>query len=83
MGQQVVAVVAEAGALKLWVRSREGASSRCADRFGSRQPRRLSAVGQARTVDRGVVVGAVGQVPRESSRGLAASVLRMLRRMSS
>ena len=78
-----MAVVAEAGALKLWVRSREGARSRCADLFGLRQAWRLFAVGQARTVDRGVVVGAVGQVSRESSRGLAASVLRMLRGMSS
>ena len=83
MGQQVVAVVAEAGALKLWVRSREGVSSRCADLPGSRQPWGMSAVGQARAVGRGVVVGAAGQVLRESFRGLAASVLRMLRRMSS
>ena len=78
-----MAVVAEAGALKLWVRSGEVVSRHCADPFGSRQPRRVSRVGQARGVDCGVVVGWVGEVRRESFRGLAVSVLMMLCRRSS
>ena len=83
MGQQFVAAVAEAGALNPQALSREGASSRCADLLGSLQRWGMFALGQARAVGRGVVVRVAGQVPRELFRGLAASVLRMLRRMSS
>ena len=82
MGQQFVAAVAEAGALNRQALSREGVSSRCADLLGSLQRWGMSAVGQARVVGRGVVVGVAGTVPRALFQGLAASVLRMWRRMS-
>ena len=62
LGQEVVAVVAEAGVLKLWLRGREGASSHCADRRGSRLAWPVFAVGQGRVLDCGVGVGAAGRV---------------------